>query len=230
MKVLHCFAYAFLMFVGCWQILSGQEQPRNDEFIQTFVDGVKDRSAVKFSEGQLKIWAKMSPDERARWVAGSIATAFPGLFFLGASFFIPEHNVRFAFATFGIAILLVGFFPVALFWAKRAAIEDSKFPCLMLDEEGITTPKAKKVLWQDVGNIALQSVDYFNGCGTKFDELRVLYFLDRYNNVMLQLDKSDMLSVSIDNVCALAQYYFKTYKEATKQNAAPVVQLAAQVR
>lgn len=226
MKMLHCFTYTLLMLVGCWQIVSGKEQ-QNDEFVKTFVDGIKDRSAVRFSDGQLRILAKMSDIERAQWFVGAVATALPGLALLGGAAAVQEPALQVVMASFSAMLLLGCFLPIALVWAKRASKEDSRVPSLMFDEEGITTQKTKKILWQDLGTIALRSTDYYNGCGDKYGEIRVLCFLDKYNNVMLQLDKSDMLSVSIDNICALAQYYFNAYKERQKQAPVPVVYLAA---
>lgn len=184
----------------------------DDDYVQTFVDSLPDASFVKYRDGQVKLWAKMSDRERAGWIVGTVLPAAVGLTFLGGATLIREDGLRLFFAFHGALMVLCGS-TVAAFWAKRAEKENKRFPLLVLDEEGIVWLRSKKVLWQDINDITFLANDFFNAYGTKVDEIRVLSFLDKYNNVVLQVTHSDMLPVSVDNVCALAKHFFNDYKK-----------------
>jgi hypothetical protein len=208
-----------LLLVGSSCLCANEDKEKvtkNNDFVQRFVDDFKDSPVIKFDNGQLKLWARMSDEERKHWLIGTLGTLLPGIACLGGSFFTRELYLQLFLIIGGASFLLCSGI-IAFQWEKRAEKERVRRPYLVLNEDGVSSLKGKQILWQDINNISLQALDFFNPWGTKVSEVRVLSFLDKYNNVVLQFDKSDMLPISVDNLKALADYFFNKFKENQKQ-------------
>ncbi len=200
------------VFIGSWTLYAGEDVFKSDDFIQTFVEKAKNPS-VKLKGGQLKLWAKMSDKERVGWIAGTLAAFIPGALFVGGSFFTEDRVLGRVLKITGIPCLILAAV-IYVMWEMRSSKEGSLF--LTLDDEGVCKVGQKKLLWEDVSKIPLTALDFYNAFGSKVSEIRELTFYDKYNNIVFQLNHSDLLPISVDNLAALAQHYLDCFNKAQR--------------
>ncbi len=192
-----------------------EQQKNNDEFVQKFISMLKDSSAIKYGDGKLKLWARLSDKQRREFLVMDLCCLIPSLALMGASIGVDIKSSK-----RGLLALSASFWLFAvlfhLIWELNARDEMVPYPMLEIDAEGMQRRGREKITWEAIVKTLLKRLVFYNQYGYQVDETFKLWLLDSNDNEKIMFSDYDKIPMALVDFQVLVDYYIENSKKMKK--------------